>query len=177
MNMFKRLWKWLSLFFGKKEEYPGPDVPDVEVPDVPIDVPGPPVDPGTPPEVPPVVEEPPSLTTTYDFRCATGEVVPTIDFILANKLGANLSVLANELGKSVQIEDAYRTEVYNHLVGGLDNSPHLHCAAADVTVAGMTPAEVAAVVTRLMQEGKLELDGCATDTHAGSSYVHICVVI
>src|SRR5436305_589808 len=45
-------------------------------------------------------------------------------------------------GKAVQVDDAYRCAVHNVAVGGVPNSEHTRGLAADIKVAGMTPAQM-----------------------------------
>ena len=46
----------------------------------------------------------------------------------------------------VLVNSWYRSRLYNHRIGGVRNSMHLTCGAADVTKVGFTPDEVADIL-------------------------------
>ena len=53
------------------------------------------------------------------------------------------------VGKPVHIDDAYRCPVHNAEVHGAAHSQHLQGIAADISVEGMTPAELEAVARQV----------------------------
>ncbi len=75
------------------------------------------------------------------------------------KLMDNLEIIRAEIGKSISINSGYRNEAHNKSIGGATNSQHKFAKAADMRVSGMTPREVAAVVERLMDSGKIAKGG------------------
>lgn len=69
-----------------------------------------------------------------------------------------LEVIRAELGgKPVTIGSGYRDPSYNKAIGGAKASQHMAGRAADITVAGVSPAKVHATVLRLCEEGKLPM--------------------
>lgn len=61
-----------------------------------------------------------------------------------------LEMLRAELGNvPITITSGYRSPVKNQAVGGAQDSQHLQGNAADIRVAGKTPAEVAAAAKRV----------------------------
>lgn len=85
----------------------------------------------------------------------TGEALRNVEF-----LAQQLEVLRAEIGdKPIVILSGYRTVAHNTDVGGAPKSQHLRGRAADIRVAGMTPAEVAAAIERLILGGKMEQGG------------------
>jgi len=53
------------------------------------------------------------------------------------------------VGKPVRITSAYRCPKHNAEVGGKLNSWHMQAGAADIQVAGMTPAQLAPIAKRV----------------------------
>lgn len=64
-------------------------------------------------------------------------------------LVAKLEELRAAIGKPILITSGCRCQLYNRYVGGASASQHLMGTAADVTVKGMAPSEVAAVAERV----------------------------
>ena len=64
---------------------------------------------------------------------------------LANALQA----LRDTIGKPIHLDCGYRCPKHNKAVGGVSDSQHLLGTAADITVQGMTPAQVAAVAEQI----------------------------
>lgn len=54
-----------------------------------------------------------------------------------------LEALRALVNKPIVVHSGYRTEAYNKSVGGAEHSQHLHGKAADISVAGITPEELA----------------------------------
>ena len=80
-----------------------------------------------------------------------------------------LEPLRDALGLSVHISSGYRDDIVNRLVGGAATSAHVEGRAADITVPGRTPYEVA----RALQDLKLAaLDKCILEFDA---WVHVQV--
>ena len=102
------------------------------------------------------------ITKNFDlkeFACNDGTTVP--DILLPNviELAKNLQVIRDALGKPVHINSGYRTVDYNKKVGGVSNSQHVIAKAADITVSGLTPKEVHAVIEGLIAQGKVRQGG------------------
>lgn len=72
----------------------------------------------------------------------------------------NLEVIREACGnRAIIITSGYRSPEHNKAVEGEPNSQHLLGNAADIKVAGMTPAQVANVIEALMDSGKIEQGG------------------
>ena len=82
------------------------------------------------------------LTTNFkvrEFACSDG----TDTIFIAPGLVGVLQQIRSHFGKAVTINSGYRTEAKNKAVGGAAYSQHKYGTAADITVSGVTPAEVA----------------------------------
>ena len=103
-----------------------------------------------------------NLTTNFlfrEFQCKDGTPVPVELIDNAKELAENLQAFRDAVGKPVVINSAYRTERYNRMVGGASRSQHLKAKAADITVPGMTPKEVADKIEELIKEGVMKQGG------------------
>lgn len=94
-----------------------------------------------------------------EFRCKDGSDVPEELMDNVKLLAENLQVLRNELGRPIRIISGYRSPKYNRRIGGARRSQHMTAKAADIKVSGMSPAEVKAVIVRLIKEGKMHTGG------------------
>ena len=74
-----------------------------------------------------------------EFACKDGSDEILIDLDLVDILQR----IRDHFGAAVTINSAYRTESHNASVGGASNSYHLYGRAADISVSGVSPAEVA----------------------------------
>ncbi|MCI8526801.1 MAG: DUF882 domain-containing protein [Oscillospiraceae bacterium] len=74
-----------------------------------------------------------------EFACSDG----TDTIFIAPGLVGVLQQIRSHFGKAVTINSGYRTEAKNKAVGGAAYSQHKYGTAADITVSGVTPAEVA----------------------------------
>lgn len=102
------------------------------------------------------------LTPNFDlaeFHCNDGTKVPAELMPNVRELAANLQVLRDEIGEPIRINSAYRHPAYNKRIGGATNSQHLLAKAADITAKSYTPKKLAAVVERLIKEGKMKQGG------------------
>lgn len=75
-----------------------------------------------------------------EFACKDGSDKILID---VNFVQTSLQDIRSHFGKPVIINSAYRTQYYNTKVGGAKNSYHMKGRAFDISVKGVTPAEVA----------------------------------
>jgi uncharacterized protein YcbK (DUF882 family) len=94
-----------------------------------------------------------------EFRCKDGTGVPEELMENVELLAKNLQVLRNEIGRPIRIISGYRSPKYNRRIGGAKRSQHMTAKAADIKVKGMTPAEVKAVIVKLIKEGKMHVGG------------------
>lgn len=84
-----------------------------------------------------------------EFACKDGTQAIFID----EYLWTILDILREETGKPVIITSGYRTPQHNAKVGGAKYSYHIRGQAADITVKGMTPKEVAKKLDKLVPNG------------------------
>lgn len=94
-----------------------------------------------------------------EFVCKDGSAVPEQYMMNVLTLAENLQVLREELGEPVRINSAYRSPNYNKRIGGAKNSKHLLAQAADITVKGKTPKQLAAIIERLISQRKMKQGG------------------
>lgn len=95
-----------------------------------------------------------------EFACKDGTEVPAHLIPNAKHLAEQLEVIRKECGnKRININSAYRTKDHNAKIGGKPNSYHLEAMAADITIPGMTPAEIALRIRNLMFDGTIEKGG------------------
>jgi uncharacterized protein YcbK (DUF882 family) len=83
-------------------------------------------------------------------------------------LAQNLQVLRDELKVGIKINSGYRSPQHNAKIGGAKKSQHTLGTAADIVVSGYTPKQVAEVIDKLINEGKMMQGGLkpyATFTH------------
>ncbi len=62
-------------------------------------------------------------------------------------------------GKPITILSGYRSPAYNTAVGGKKASQHLQGKAADITVEGVSAADVHEAILKLHKQGKIKLGG------------------
>lgn len=65
------------------------------------------------------------------------------------KLARALQELRDLIDKPIRITSGYRCTAHNAAVGGVSDSQHTQGLAADVTVQGMTPDQIAAAAARV----------------------------
>ena len=84
------------------------------------------------------------------------------------ELAKNLQVLRDEVKKPIKITSGYRPSELNAKVGGATKSRHITGEAADFKIEGYTPKQVAAIIEKLIAEGKMKQGGLGTY----STWVH-----
>ena len=94
-----------------------------------------------------------------EFDCHDGTPVPKEYEPNVIRLAANLQVLRDYVGKPIHINSSYRTAAYNKKVGGASKSQHLTASAADITIAGLMPKEVHAIILQLIKDGRMKQGG------------------
>lgn len=98
--------------------------------------------------------------TRIEFDCNDGTPVPEKYMANVLKVAQNLQVLRDHLGEPVVISGSgYRTPAHNKKVGGAKNSQHLTASGADITVRSHSPRKLAAVIEKLIAEGKMTQGG------------------
>lgn len=83
--------------------------------------------------------------TLGEFACKDGS-----DPVLIHPaLIIGLQAIRDRVGRGVVINSGFRSVEYNKSIGGAQNSLHTLGMAADIVVAGMTPAQVAVIAREL----------------------------
>jgi uncharacterized protein YcbK (DUF882 family) len=80
-----------------------------------------------------------------EFRCRDGSIKP-IDKALIEGLERLRELAGN---KSIHINSGYRSPTYNKKIGGAPRSQHVQGKAADITIAGFTPRQVAELAEKV----------------------------
>lgn len=91
------------------------------------------------------------LSTNFkvsEFACHDGSDA----ILVAPRLVMVLQSIRSHFGAAVTINSAYRTPQWNEKQGGAAASQHCYGTAADITVKGRTPAQVAAYARELMPD-------------------------
>lgn len=102
------------------------------------------------------------LTTNFslsEFNCNDGNHVPADLMPNVKALAEQLQILRDYLGESIHINSGYRTPAYNKKIGGVANSQHVLAKAADITCKSKTPKQLAAIIEKLISQGKLKFGG------------------
>lgn len=94
-----------------------------------------------------------------EFNCRDGRKVPPQYMANVKKLAENLQVLRDHIGVPININSCYRPPDYNKRIGGAKNSQHLTASAADITTKKYSPRQLAAIVEKLIKEGKMKQGG------------------
>jgi uncharacterized protein YcbK (DUF882 family) len=81
-----------------------------------------------------------------EFACSDGTDV----IFISDGLVEVLQKIRDHFGKPVNINSAYRTPAKNKAVGGAAYSQHLYGTAADISISGVSPKDVAAFAEMLM---------------------------
>lgn len=84
--------------------------------------------------------------TVKEFACHDG----TDTVFISNQLVVILQKIRDHFKKPVNILSGYRTELWNAKNGGAQFSQHKHGMAADITITGVTPQEIAAYAAQIM---------------------------
>lgn len=83
-----------------------------------------------------------------EFACGDGSDA----VLVAPRLVMVLETIRAHFGTAVTINSGYRTPQHNAKVNGAAHSQHCYGTAADITVRGHTPAEVAAFARQIMPD-------------------------
>lgn len=95
-----------------------------------------------------------------EFDCNDGTVVPPHLMGNLKELAENLQVLRDHIGEAVLVTGSgYRTASHNKRVGGAPASTHLTASGADINARSYTPRQLAAVIDKLIAEGKMKQGG------------------
>ncbi|SMG35469.1 YcbK family protein [Sphingobacterium psychroaquaticum] len=98
--------------------------------------------------------------TREEFDCKDGTQVPVQFLDNVRTLAINLQVLRDHIGEPVLITGSgYRTPAHNKAVGGAPLSQHLTASGGDINAKNYTPKKLAAVIEKLIAEGKMKQGG------------------
>ena len=100
-----------------------------------------------------------------EFACGDGSDA----VMVAPRLVMVLQSIRDHFGAAVSINSGYRTPQYNEKVGGVDHSQHCYGTAADITVKGVSVANVAAYARKIMP------DWGGVGTYEKKGFTHIDV--
>lgn len=90
-----------------------------------------------------------ALSTNFkvrEFACSDG----SDPVFVSDKLVEVLQKIRERFGKPVNVNSGYRTVSKNKAVGGATYSQHLYGTAADISIAGVSPKDVAAYAETLL---------------------------
>jgi len=102
------------------------------------------------------------LTENFDreeFECTDGSEMPTDVQLNIAELAVQLEIIRSHFNAPVHINSAYRSLEYNRSIGSNDSSQHVLGRAADITIKGVSPDEVADAIDFLIATGMLKEGG------------------
>lgn len=94
-----------------------------------------------------------------EFKCKDGTQVPAELIPNVQELSKNIQVLRDFIGEPIHLNSGYRTPAYNARIGGSPNSQHKLAKAADMVTKSYTPKQLAAIIKKLIKEGKMKQGG------------------
>ena len=94
-----------------------------------------------------------------EFQCNDGSEMPQEVFNNVEVHAYNLQTIRDFCDATVTINSGYRSPSYNKKVGGATKSQHLTGNAADITIKGYTPSEVADIIEALIRIDAIEEGG------------------
>jgi uncharacterized protein YcbK (DUF882 family) len=94
-----------------------------------------------------------------EFKCKDGTKVPIELDANVKLLATQLQALRDFIGIPITLNSAYRTEAYNASIGGSPKSQHKLAKAADLVTSKYTPKQLAAIIKKLIKQGKMMQGG------------------
>lgn len=94
-----------------------------------------------------------------EFKCKDGTKVPEPLWANLVLLAEQLQVIRDYIGIPIHLNSAYRTEPYNASIGGSPKSQHKLAKAADLVTSKYTPKQLAAIIKKLIKDGKVMQGG------------------
>ena len=88
-----------------------------------------------------------------EFECKGGGKMPLEAYENIIKLAGQLQFLRDYTGRAIRVNSGFRSEAHNQDIGGVPNSRHLLGQAADITIDGLNPAQVFALIEDLIDMG------------------------
>ena len=105
-----------------------------------------------------------------EFKCKAGPAVPEELQGYTMALATCLERIRAEFNCPMQVISGYRTPEYNKRCGGSKNSQHVKGKAADLRIAGITVADLASTIERLIEDGAIIQGGIGT--YPSQNFVH-----
>jgi len=103
-----------------------------------------------------------------EFESKDGAIMPVDVRANIEQLAVNLQVLRDYVKAPITITSGYRSPEHNKSIGGayiivdgrrVETSQHVKGTAADFKVTGMRPREVFAIISNLIENGKMKEGG------------------
>lgn len=94
-----------------------------------------------------------------EFDCNDGSEMPEEVLENIKKLAVQLQIVRDFFNSPIKINSGYRSKEYNKKIGGATNSQHILGTAADFTVKGYTPDQVANTIESLHRIGAIKIGG------------------
>lgn len=94
-----------------------------------------------------------------EFSSKDGGTMPKDVEKNIRELAKNLQVIRNYFNLPLSITSGYRSPAHNTKIGGAKNSQHMYGRAADFSIAGTSPIEVAKGIESLIAAGKIKQGG------------------
>ena len=105
-----------------------------------------------------------------EFKCKDGTGVPEELQGYTMALATCLERIRAEFDKPIQIISGYRTPEYNKKCGGAKHSQHVKGKAADLRINGVSVADFASTIERLINDGAIIQGGIGT--YPSQNFVH-----
>jgi uncharacterized protein YcbK (DUF882 family) len=102
-----------------------------------------------------------------EFQCKDGSGAVLVSLPLVQVLER----IRAKFGKPVTINSGYRNKSYNRDLGSSDGSQHCQGTAADITIKGVTPRQIAVFAETLLPDG----GGIGLYEYASGGFTHIDV--
>lgn len=94
-----------------------------------------------------------------EFQSKDGAPMPKDVEKNIRELAKNLQVIRNYFNLPLSISSGYRSPAHNSKIGGAKDSQHKYGRAADFSISGKSPIEVAKVIEDLIAAGKIKQGG------------------
>lgn len=93
----------------------------------------------------------------HEFSCNDKNRTEVPCDLLPNvtRLADQLQIIRDYIGIPIYINSGYRTVAYNALIGGSPRSQHKLAKAADMVTSKYTPKQFAAIIKKLINQGKI----------------------
>lgn len=94
----------------------------------------------------------------HEFACNDKANTPVPCALIPNvtRLADQLQIIRDYIGIPIHLNSGYRTKAYNDaLPGASPKSQHLQAKAADIITRKHTPKQLAAIIKKLIKEGKI----------------------